>query len=88
VSSSISAAGHFIVLNPLRVRGRLDHPGQRLENLLLGTVGAFELMNVDVVVATGTWLLRRSVLISPQAFGDFRQDGDCLIVNLTPRGDR
>jgi hypothetical protein len=42
------------------------------------------LMNVDVVVATGTWLLRRSVLISPQAFGDFRQDGDCLIVNLTP----
>src|SRR5208283_3321491 len=36
-----------------------------------------------VIAETGSWLLRRLVLISPHAFGNFRQEGDCLLVNLT-----
>ena len=36
-----------------------------------------------VVVDTGSWLSGRSVLISPHAFGNFYEDGDCLLVNLT-----
>ena len=36
-----------------------------------------------VIADTGTWLLGRLVLISPHAFGNFHQDGDCLLVNLT-----
>jgi uncharacterized protein YrrD len=36
-----------------------------------------------VVVDTGSWLSGRLVLISPHAFGNFHQDGDCLLVNLT-----
>lgn len=36
-----------------------------------------------VVAATGTWLSERLVLISPYAFGDFYQDGNCLLLNLT-----
>jgi sporulation protein YlmC with PRC-barrel domain len=36
-----------------------------------------------VVADTGSWLTGRLVLISPHAFGDLYQDGDCLLVNLT-----
>ena len=36
-----------------------------------------------VIADTGTWLLGRLVLISPRAFGNFHQDGDRLLVNLT-----
>jgi len=36
-----------------------------------------------LVVDTGSWLPGRLVLISPHAFGNFHQDGDCLLVNLT-----
>ncbi|HEY5811614.1 MAG TPA: PRC-barrel domain-containing protein [Terrimicrobiaceae bacterium] len=36
-----------------------------------------------IVAATGTWLSERLVLISPYAFGNFYQDGDCLLLNLT-----
>jgi sporulation protein YlmC with PRC-barrel domain len=36
-----------------------------------------------VVADTGSWLSGRLVLISPHAFGNFYQDGDCLLVNLT-----
>ena len=35
-----------------------------------------------VFAETGTWLLRRLVLISPDAFGNFPQEGS-LLVNLT-----
>ena len=38
-----------------------------------------------VVVDTGEWLTGRLVLILPHAFGNFYQDGDCLVVNLTPK---
>lgn len=36
-----------------------------------------------VVVDTGNWIPGRMVLISPHAFGQLDQDGDCLLVNLT-----
>ena len=36
-----------------------------------------------VVADTGSWLSGRLVLISPHAFGNFHQDGKCLLVNLT-----
>jgi len=36
-----------------------------------------------VVVDTGSWLPGRQVLISPRAFGDFRQTGKVLSVNLS-----
>src|ERR1017187_1386480 len=36
-----------------------------------------------VVADTGSWLSGRLVLISPHAFGNLYQDGDCLLVNLT-----
>ena len=36
-----------------------------------------------VIADTGSWLSGRLVLISPHAFGDFHQDGDCLLVNLS-----
>jgi uncharacterized protein YrrD len=36
-----------------------------------------------VVADTGSWLSGRLVLIPPNAFGNLRQDGDCLLVNLT-----
>jgi len=36
-----------------------------------------------LIVDTGSWLPGRLVLISPHAFGNFHQDGDCLLVNLT-----
>ena len=36
-----------------------------------------------VVTGTGSWLSGRLVLISPHAFGNLRQDADCLLVNLT-----
>ncbi len=36
-----------------------------------------------VVADTGTWLSGRLVLISPHAFLNFHQDGDCLLVNLS-----
>lgn len=36
-----------------------------------------------VVVDTALWLLGRTVLISPPAFGKLHQDGDALLVNLT-----
>ena len=36
-----------------------------------------------VVADTGSWLSGRLVLISPHAFGNLHQDGDCLLVNLT-----
>ena len=36
-----------------------------------------------VIADTGSWLLGRLVLISPHAFGNFHQDGDSLVVNLT-----
>jgi sporulation protein YlmC with PRC-barrel domain len=36
-----------------------------------------------VIAETGTWLLRRLVLISPDAFGNFPQEGNSLLVNLT-----
>jgi PRC-barrel domain protein len=36
-----------------------------------------------VVVDTGSWLSGRLVLISPYAFGNFYQEGDCLRLNLT-----
>ena len=36
-----------------------------------------------VIADTGTWLLGRLVLISPDAFGNFHQDGERLLVNLT-----
>ena len=36
-----------------------------------------------VVADTGSWLSGRLVLISPNAFGNLHQDGDCLLVNLT-----
>ena len=36
-----------------------------------------------VVADTGSWLSGRLVLISPHAFGNFHQDGDCLLVNLS-----
>ncbi len=36
-----------------------------------------------VVVDTGAWLAGRLVLISPHAFGNFYQDEDCLLVELT-----
>lgn len=36
-----------------------------------------------VVADTGAWLPGRLVLISPHAFGDIYEDGDCLLVNLT-----
>ena len=36
-----------------------------------------------VIADTGSWLTGRLVLISPHAFGDFHEDNDCLLVNLT-----
>lgn len=36
-----------------------------------------------VVADTGAWLPGRLVLISPHAFGNFHEDGDSLLVNLT-----
>jgi len=36
-----------------------------------------------VVADTGSWLSGRLVLIPPRAFGNLRQDADCLLVNLT-----
>ena len=36
-----------------------------------------------VVVDTGSWLSGRLVLIPPHAFGNLRQDADCLLANLT-----
>ena len=36
-----------------------------------------------VIADTGSWLSGRLVLISPHAFGNFHQDGDCLLVNLS-----
>jgi len=36
-----------------------------------------------LIVDTGSWLPGRLVLISPQALGNFHQDGDSLQVNLT-----
>src|SRR5439155_15198690 len=36
-----------------------------------------------VVAGTGSWLSGRLVLISPHAFGNLHQNGDCLLVNLT-----
>ena len=36
-----------------------------------------------VVADTGSWLSDRLVLISPRAFGNLHQGGDCLLVNLT-----
>ena len=36
-----------------------------------------------VIADTASWLPGRLVLISPHAFGDLHQDGDCLLVNLT-----
>ena len=36
-----------------------------------------------VVADTGPWLIGRLVLLSPHAFGDFKQDGDRLLVSLT-----
>jgi uncharacterized protein YrrD len=36
-----------------------------------------------VIAEAGSWLLRRLVLISPHAFGNFHQEGDRLLVNLT-----
>ena len=36
-----------------------------------------------IIADTGSWLPGRFVLISPYAFGNFHQDGDCLLVNLT-----
>jgi uncharacterized protein YrrD len=36
-----------------------------------------------VVADTGSWLSGRLVLISPHAFENLHQDGDCLLVNLT-----
>src|ERR1041385_9464914 len=36
-----------------------------------------------VVADTGSWLSGRLVLIPSNAFGNLRQDGDCLLVNLT-----
>jgi uncharacterized protein YrrD len=36
-----------------------------------------------VVSDTGSWLSGRLVLISPRAFGNLHEDGDCLLVNLT-----
>ena len=36
-----------------------------------------------VVADTGSWLSGRLVLIPSRAFGNLRQDGDCLLVNLT-----
>jgi sporulation protein YlmC with PRC-barrel domain len=36
-----------------------------------------------VVADTGSWLSGRLVLISPHAFENLPQDGDCLFVNLT-----
>jgi hypothetical protein len=36
-----------------------------------------------VIADTGSWLSGRLVLISPDAFGNFHQDGDCLLVNLS-----
>jgi len=37
----------------------------------------------NVVADTGSWLSGRLVLIPPHAFGNLRQDADCLLVNLT-----
>lgn len=36
-----------------------------------------------VILETGTWLLRRLVLISPGAFSNFPQEGNSLLVNLS-----
>jgi uncharacterized protein YrrD len=36
-----------------------------------------------VIADTGSWLSGRLVLISPHAFENLHQDGDCLVVNLT-----
>ena len=36
-----------------------------------------------VVADTGSWQSGRLVLISPHAFGNLHQNGDCLFVNLT-----
>ena len=36
-----------------------------------------------VIADTGSWLSGRLVLISPHAFGDFHQDADSLLVNLS-----
>ena len=36
-----------------------------------------------VVADTGSWLTGRLVLLSPHAFRNLYQDGDCLLVNLT-----
>jgi hypothetical protein len=36
-----------------------------------------------VIADTGSWLSGRLVLISPHAFGDFHEDNDRLLVNLT-----
>ena len=36
-----------------------------------------------VIADTGSWLPGRLVLISPHAFGNFHEDGECLRVNLT-----
>ena len=36
-----------------------------------------------VIADTGSWLSGRLVLISPHAFGNVHQDGDCLLVNLS-----
>ena len=35
-----------------------------------------------VVADTGSWLSGRLVLISPHAFGNLHQNGNCLLVNL------
>ena len=36
-----------------------------------------------IVVDTALWLTGRLVLLSPHAFGNFHQDENCLLVNLT-----
>jgi len=36
-----------------------------------------------VIADTGSWLSGRLVLVSPHAFGNFHQDGDSLLVNLS-----
>ena len=38
-----------------------------------------------IIADTGTWLPGRQVLLTPQAFGSFYQDGDTLLVNLSRR---
>jgi uncharacterized protein YrrD len=38
-----------------------------------------------IIVDTGSWLTSRTVMVSPQAFGNFDQDGGAFLVNLTRR---